>query len=108
MTDPTGNNGHVPEHKLTATEIENACPDRLKQIGMEIDVRLKKAEKQAALAQDQLVAIQQLLAEAKTLCDGGGFNKFRELYCPELSKSQAYKWHNIAAGKKTLAEHRTQ
>jgi hypothetical protein len=94
--------------QVTATQIEKDCPARLQQIGREIAERLKKAEKQAKLAADHVIAVDKLLAEAKGLCDGGGFNKFRELFCPQLGKSQAYALRAIAAGKKTLAEHRTE
>ena len=87
---------------------EKDCPARLQQIGREIAERLKRAEKQAKLAADHVIAVDKLLAEAKELCDGGGFKKFRELFCPQLGKSQAYVLLAIAAGKKTLAEHRTE
>ena len=79
---------------------------RLRQIGKEITERLAKADKQTQLARDHLIAIEQLLKEANELCDGGGFKKFRELFCPQLGKSQAYALLAIAAGKKTFAEHR--
>jgi hypothetical protein len=92
--------------KLTAAQIASDCPPRLRQIGKEIEERLAKADKQTQVARDHLIAIEQLLAEAKGLCDGGGFKKFRELLCPQLGKSQAYALLAIAAGKKTFAEHR--
>ena len=98
----------LTEPKFTATQIEEDCPARLQQIGREIAERLKKAEKQAKLAADHVIAVDKLLTEAKGLCDGGGFNKFREQFCPQLGKSQAYALRAIAAGKKTLAEHRTE
>jgi len=101
-TDPTN------EHKLTAAQVEENCSIRLQQIGKEITQRLAKADKQTELAQNHLIAVDRLLAEAEELCDGGGFNKFRELFCPQLGKSQAYALLAIAAGKKTLTEHRTE
>lgn len=94
--------------KFTAAQIQEDCPARLQQIATEIAERHERARKQAGLAADHLIAIEKLLAEAKGLCDRGGFNKFRELFCPQLSKSQAYALLAIAAGKKTLAEHRTE
>jgi hypothetical protein len=94
------------KRKFTAAQIEKNCPPRLRQIGKEITERLAKADKQTQLARDHLIAIEQLLKEANELCDGGGFKKFRELFCPQLGKSQAYAWLAIAAGRKTLAEHR--
>jgi hypothetical protein len=93
--------------KFTAALIETSCPVRLQQIGKEIGKRLERARKQHQLAEDHLIAVNKLIAEAKALCDGGGFDKFRELFCPQLGKSQAYAMLAIAAGKKTLAEHRT-
>lgn len=96
------------KHKLTAAQVEGDCPARLQQIGKEIKERLAKADKQTEVAQNHLIAIEKLLIEAKELCDGGGFNKFRELFCPQLGKSQAYALLAVAAQKKTLAEHRTE
>jgi hypothetical protein len=96
------------ELKFTAAQIETDCPLRLQQISHEITERLAKADKQAQDANDHLIAIEQLLAEAKTLCDGGGFKKFRDLFCPQLGKSQAYALLAIAAGKTTLIAHRTE
>jgi hypothetical protein len=92
--------------KLAAEQIENECPECLRKIANEIKVRLSKADKQTQQAQDHLIAVERLLAEAKSLCDDGGFQKFRELFCPQLGKSQAYALLSIAAGKKTLADHR--
>ena len=94
--------------KFTAAEVEKDCPVRLQQIGREITERTYKVEKQFKLATDHAIAVEELLAEAKGLCDRGGFNKFRELYCPKLAKSQAYALRAIAAGKKTGTEHRTE
>ena len=67
---------HKPDLKLTAEEIEKECPARLQQIGKEIRQRLAKADKQTELAQNHLIAVEQLLVEAKALCDDGGFKKF--------------------------------
>jgi hypothetical protein len=112
----TGREVVLPEHgqseltepKFTATQIEKNCPARLQQIATEIAERHERARKQAGIAADHLIAIEKLLAEAKGLCDRGGFNKFRELHCPNLRKSQAYALRAIAGGKKTFAEHRTE
>lgn len=59
------------ELKFTAAQIETDCPLRLQQIGHEITERLAKADAQAQDANDHLIAIEQLLTEAMTLCDGG-------------------------------------
>jgi hypothetical protein len=106
MTNTIISTDRTPRHKLTAEQIEKECPERLRQIAKEIEERLSKADKQTKQAQNHMIAVQQLLAEAKGLCDGGGFKKFRELFCPQLGKSQAYALLAISAGKKTLAEHR--
>ncbi len=106
MTDVIDSAESNLNQKLTAEQIEKECPARLQQIGKEIRQRIAKAERQAELAQNHLIAVDQLLAEAKTMCDEGGFEKFRESFCPQLGKSQAYALLAIAAGKKTLAEHR--
>lgn len=101
----------TPEHKVTAEQIETDCPERLRQIGEQIKVRLVKMDKEAAAYKRVLnhgIAVEKLLAEAKSLCDDTGFQKFRELVCPQLSQSQAYKLLAIASGKKTLAEHRAE
>jgi hypothetical protein len=71
----------------------------LRQIAQEIEVRLSKADKRAQQAQDHLITVDELLSEAKNLCDDGGFKKFRELFCPQLGKSQAYALLAIAGGE---------
>jgi hypothetical protein len=98
----------VIEQKVTAAQIVTDCPDQLQRIGHEITERLAKVDKQAQQANDHLIAVNQLLAEAKKLCDGGGFKQFREQFCPQLGKSQAYAMLAIAAGKKTFIGHRTE
>ena len=94
--------------KFSAAEIETDRSARLQEIGKEIEVRLKKADKQDKLANDHVVAVEQLLTEAKGLCGDADFKKFQELFCPRLGKSQAYALRAIAAGKKTLLEHLTE
>ncbi len=108
MSNPTDAPNHITEHKLTAAQVEADCPARLQQIGNEITELLAEADKQIELAQNHLIAVKQLLVEAKELCDGGGFKKFQEMFCPQLRKSQAYALLAISAGKKTLAEHRSE
>jgi len=94
--------------KFTAPQIETNCPARLQQIGREIKERLEKARKQHQQAENHLVAVNELIAEAEKLCDGGGFKKFREVFCPELGKSQAYVLHAIATGKKKIEHHKAE
>jgi hypothetical protein len=98
----------VPEHKLTAAQIENDCPLRLQQIGREITTRLEKADKQTQLAEDQLISVKELVAEAKELCDRSGFKAFQKKFCPTLRRSRAYAVLALAAGKKTLEQDRAQ
>jgi hypothetical protein len=95
------------EPKLTAAQIARG-PVRLHQIGREIRERLKKAKKQNELAENHLIAVNELIAEARELCDRGDFKRFRRLYCPHLGQSQAYALRAIGAGKKTFAEHRVE
>ena len=80
----------------------------MREIAKEIKERLSKADKQTEQARNHLIAVNQLLAEAKGLCDEEGFNKFREMFCPQLGRSQAYSLMAIATGKMTIAEHRAQ
>jgi hypothetical protein len=105
---PEHGQSELTEPKFTAAQIEAECPPLLQQIGNEIKERLEKARKYHQQAEDHLIAVNARINEAKRLCDDGGFNKFRERFCPELGKSQSYVLRAIAAGKKTLAEHRAE
>jgi hypothetical protein len=96
------------EAKYTAAQVEMDCPARLQEIAREITERLEEARGQTKLVDDHVIAVNKLITEAKELCDVGGFDKFRELFCPQLGKSQAYVRLAIAAGKTTLVEHRTK
>jgi len=106
-TIPTPKLPELREPKFTAPQIEKDCPARLQQIGREITERLKKAEKQAKLAADQVVAVDQLLAEAKVLCDEGGFNAFQQMFFPDLGKSRVYELLAIGTNKKSAEEIRS-
>jgi hypothetical protein len=107
MTDVIVKNVSAPApSKITARQIETDA--RLQQLGKEITERLEKARKNRQLAEDHIIAVNARIAEAKKLCDDGGFKKFRELFCPQLGKSQAYALHAIGAGKKTLEQHRNE
>jgi hypothetical protein len=109
MTDVIVKNVSVPaEPKVTAAQIEAECPDRLREIGKEITERFKKAQNGYQKAADHMDAIKALMDEAERLCDGGGFKKFRELFCPRLRKSQAYVRHAIATGKKKIEHHKAE
>ena len=88
------------EHKFTAAQVEKIARFVCNRLAMRLQNGSQKRISKRSYANDHLIAIDQLLAEAKELCDGGGFNKFRELFCPQLGKSQAYALLAIAAGKK--------
>lgn len=92
------------EHKLTAAQVEEDCPQRLREIGKEIEAKLAKAEKYDGKANDMIASVRQLLTEAKELCDGDGFDAFKTKFCPSLGKSRAYEIHAITTGKKTIEE----
>jgi hypothetical protein len=96
------------EPKFTAVQIEKGCPARLQEIGRKIAELFEEAREQTKRLDDRVIAINKLIAEAQELCDGGGYAKFRELFCPQLAKSQAYVRLGIAAGKTTLVEHRAK
>lgn len=110
MTDAarTMSSNTVPNPKCVAAQVEQGWPPRLQQIGREITERLEKARKQNETASNHLITVNKLIVEARTLCDGkNSFKKFRELFCPQLGKSQAYVLRAIGVGKRTLAELRT-
>ena len=109
MTDVIVKNVSAPaEPKITAAQIEERCPDRLQEIGKQIRERFMKAKNGYQKADDHMDAIKALMDEAERLCDGGGFKKFRELFCPRLRKSQAYVRHAIATGKKKIEHHKAE
>ena len=87
---------------MTAEEIESNCPARLQEIGKEITARLAKADKKVQEANDHLIAVNKLLAEAKGLCDGSGFRAFCERF--QIGKSRAYELLAIASGRKSEKE----
>jgi hypothetical protein len=92
------------KHPWTCAQIEKDCPVKLQDLGKRINVHLTKAAQCDDKAEQHRVSAGQLLAEAKAACDGGGFNKFRELCCPSLAKSRAHELLQIASGKKTVEE----
>jgi hypothetical protein len=98
----------IIKRKFTAADIEKDCPVRLREISSEIGELYGEARQQAKRLDDHVIAINKLISEAQDLCDVGGYDKFRELFCPQLGKSQAYVRLAIAAGKTTLVEHRAK
>ena len=100
----------VAVNPLTAAQIEKGenLPPRLHQIGKEVEAKLAKADKYHGKAEDMIASVGQLLAEAKELCDGDGFNVFKAKYCPSLGKSRAYEIFAIATNKTTVEEVRAE
>lgn len=95
------------KHPWTSAQIEKDCPVKLQDLGKRINVHLNKAAQCDDKAEQHRISAGQLLAEAKAACDGGGFNKFRELCCPNLGKSRAHELLQIVSGQKTLEETKT-
>ncbi len=89
---------------ITAEQIETNCPDHLQQLGNEIAARIRKANKQIEQARDHAISVNQLMAEAKELCDGGGFHAFQKKFFPDLSKSRVYELLAIGTDKKSVEE----
>jgi hypothetical protein len=93
-------------NKVTAAQIEKVVglPPRLQEIGDEINARLAKVDRALEQVENHKIAIDQLLEEAKALCDEGGFKLFKKKFCPALGKSRSYELLAIAAGKKTIEQ----
>ena len=109
MTDVIVKNVSAPAApKITATQIEEECPERLQEIGKEIRERFKKAQNGYKKADDHMDTIKVLLNEAESLCDEGGFERFQEILCPELGKSRAYELRAIARNKRSIEETRAR
>jgi hypothetical protein len=70
-------------------------------------VHLTKATQCDDKAEQHRISAGQLLVEAKKVCDEGGFDAFREKFCPTLCKSRAYELLEIATNKKSVEEVRT-
>jgi hypothetical protein len=83
-------------------------PPRLQEIGKEINARLAKADTAFEQAENHKIAINQLLEEARALCDEGGFKLFKKKFCPALGKSRSYELLAIAAGRKTIEQTKTR
>jgi hypothetical protein len=92
------------EHKLTAEQVTNDCPDELQDLGKRIKTHLDKAAQAQDKADQHRISAGQLLATANKACDDGGFDAFRERFCPGLRKSRAYELLTIATEKKSVDE----
>ena len=92
------------KQKFTAVHIENGCPARLQLIGEEITKRFLQAQEQAKVLDDQVIELEKLIAEAKDLCDSGGFDAFRARFFPNLRKSRVYEFLAIGNDRKSIKE----
>jgi hypothetical protein len=104
---------------ITAAQIKKGCPTEVAALGCRIAAHLEKMRNYEAKAhakagielrkaEDNWITVTQLLAEAKAKCDVGGFEAFKEKYCPDLSRSRIYELLQIGRGKKTLEEVRAE
>jgi hypothetical protein len=96
----------LTEPKFTAQQIETDCPDVLKRIGKEITARIKKAGKQIEQAQNHSISVDKLIAQARELCNDGGFTAFQRMFFPDLGKSRVYELLAIGTNKKSAEETR--
>jgi len=99
---------HVESSSITAAQIGESCPAKLTELGQRIAAHLDKAERCDQKANDHRIAAGQLLAQAKEICDEGGFTAFRERFCPHLGKTRAHELAAIATGKKTIEQSRAE
>ena len=90
--------------KFTAAQIEKDCPAQLQDLAKELRQGLEKLCEQKKLAGDQEIAVKQLIAQAKKLCDAGGFNAFQKMFFPDLGKSRVYELLAIGTNKKSAVE----
>jgi hypothetical protein len=103
-TVPGAQEGTTAEPKFTAEQVETKCPERLRDIGKLIAARLEKIDKQIEQAENHSISVNQLITQAKALCDEGGFNAFREKFFPNLGKSRVYELLAIGTSKKSVEE----
>jgi hypothetical protein len=90
--------------RITATQIEEACPVELADWGRRVAAHLKKAEDYGQKAEQHLTSAGQYLALAHDACTESGFDKFREKFIPNVGRSRAYELKAIATGQKSLEE----
>ena len=100
--DVTNNTG--TEHKVTAAQIEEKCPDELQGWGENIATHYERALKSEEKADQHYRSIGQYLAKAKEACDEAGFEAFREKFCPNFGKTRAYELLAVGQNKKSIAD----
>jgi len=93
---------------ITAAQIETDCPAQLQELGKRIAAYYAKLLKCEDKAEQYKISIDQLLAQAKKVCDEGGFTVFRERFCPNLGRTRAYQLLQIASGKKSVEDARAE
>ena len=93
---------------ITAAQIETDCPAQLQELGKRIAAYYGKLLKCEDKAEQYKISIDQLLAQAKKVCDEGGFTVFRERFCPNLGRTRAYQLLQIASGKKSVEDARAE
>jgi hypothetical protein len=91
---------------ITAAQIAENCPAKLTELGQHVAAHLEKAERCDQKADDHRLTAGRLLAQAKELCDDGGFTAFHERFCPNLGRSRTYDLLAIASGKKSAEQFR--
>jgi hypothetical protein len=89
---------------LTAAQIENDCPALVQDLGKRLAAHYDKMVKYEDKAEENKIAMAQLLTQAKKACDEAGFTAFRKRFCPKLGRSRAHELLLIASGKKTIEE----
>ena len=94
----------IAQHKLTAAQVEDACPAPVQELGKRISAHLVKARQCEEKADQHYRTVAQCLAKAKEACDDGGFDAFREKFCPDLGKTRTYELLAIASGKKSVGQ----
>jgi hypothetical protein len=97
--------GEVITTKIMASEVKSDdCPAELLQWGKRVTAHLDQADKSQKRAEQHRISAGRYLALAAAACDEGGFEAFRERFCPTLGRSRTYELKAIAAGDKSLDE----
>ena len=99
-----GEHAPVAKQKITAAQIKESFPAELEDLGELIAVHLEKSRKYDDKADQHRATAGRYLAQAKDLCDEGGFEAFREKVCPDLGRSRAYELLAIANNRKSVSE----
>lgn len=105
---PSNNNSGPPPSSVTAAQVQgDDCPAALLDLGQlaaALHDKLVKGEEKNAQFK---ISLSLVLAQAKKVCDKGGFTAFHKRFCPRLS-SRAKELLQIETGKKTLEDVRAE